>query len=146
MCQFGHHEKGTSATNRDPCPLQMEDRDSRQPLGATLLLGSQPPGSPHPTFCTGGCVPGSARRSDLFSAVCIDAAVDAEGWAPPLLGLSHLLSTGAPPRHPLTGSSSGHQPECSSYPRPSLRADGSNILPHLYPTCDMLALRRKPKK
>lgn len=144
--QFGHHEKGTSATNRDPYPLQTKDSDSRQPLGATLLLGSQPPGSPHPMFHTGGCVPGSACHPDLLSAVCTDAAVYAQGWTPPFLCLSHLLSTCAPPRHPLTGSSRGHQPECSSYPKPSLRADGSNILPHLCPTCDMLALRRKQKK
>ena len=78
----------------------MEDRDSRQPFGSTLLLDS--------------CL------------IC---------WVSLIL----LSTCGCAPWEPPPGSSRGHQPGCSSYPRPRLRAKGSNILPHLYPTCDALA-------
>ena len=88
---------------------------------------------------TGSCV----RVHYRWKTEIPDSLLDPHSsWTPGLIcwvSLILLSTCGCAPWEPPPGSSRGHQPGCSSYPRPRLRAKGSNILPHLYPTCDALA-------
>ena len=114
--------------DREPCPLKTGETE-------TVSQSHTPPGPPwaiipylglRARFCLQlrPSVP-HPHRCSRCPGVDTSFAGSPQSCSPPV-----AVALRSPP----AAFSRSHQPRCSSCPRPSLRAEGSTTLPHLYPT------------